>query len=202
MTNGPLERRFTTSFRGTDDSTPGLILKDDGTVWLVNPDESETQLPGGGGAALSAAIIAGSINSTVTGIPQGQINQPYPTDPVSFVYGNINAQTICGPAVLAAAGFFLCSAVAVSAIDTTNAPYTIVADFFAWDAAGANVIHVQGTAQASAGAPGDGANISHGDLSAVNTIGSDLSYNSTNGHIISAAGGTYSGKLAITGIWA
>ena len=45
-----LERRFATSFRGVDDSSPGLIQKDDGTVWLVNPDGSETQLPGGAGA--------------------------------------------------------------------------------------------------------------------------------------------------------
>ncbi len=66
MTNGPLERRFATSFRGTDDSAPGLILKDDGTVWLVNPDGSETQLPGTGNT-----FDGGIIHHTLTVDPTG-----------------------------------------------------------------------------------------------------------------------------------
>lgn len=43
--------RFLTGFRETDQMEPGLIQKPDGTVWLVNPDGSETQISGGGGTA-------------------------------------------------------------------------------------------------------------------------------------------------------
>lgn len=43
------ERRFQTGFRTVDRDDPGLIQEDDGTVWLVNPDGTRTQLPGGGG---------------------------------------------------------------------------------------------------------------------------------------------------------
>lgn len=44
-----LIQQFLKSFRQTDDMEPGLIQKADGTVWLVNPDGSETQLTGSGG---------------------------------------------------------------------------------------------------------------------------------------------------------
>jgi len=43
------EIRFQTGFRGDPTGEPGLVLHDDGTVWLVASDGSETQLPGGGG---------------------------------------------------------------------------------------------------------------------------------------------------------
>lgn len=45
----PMERRFVTGFRQVDRDAPGLVLENDGTVWLVNPGGSRTQLPGGGG---------------------------------------------------------------------------------------------------------------------------------------------------------
>lgn len=44
-----LERRFQTGFRTVDKDTPGLVEEDDGTVWLVDPDGTRHQLPGGGG---------------------------------------------------------------------------------------------------------------------------------------------------------
>lgn len=47
-----VERRFLAGFRELDSGSAGLIQKDDGTIWLVNPDGSETQLPGGGGSAV------------------------------------------------------------------------------------------------------------------------------------------------------
>lgn len=40
--------RFATKFRSADTDDPGLVMEDDGTVWLVNPDGTRTQLPGGG----------------------------------------------------------------------------------------------------------------------------------------------------------
>lgn len=48
------ERRFQTSFRTIDKDTPGLVLEDDGTVWLVDPDGDRHQLTGGGGTGLPA----------------------------------------------------------------------------------------------------------------------------------------------------
>lgn len=57
-----LERRFATAFRGVDDSAPGLILKDDGTVWLVNPNGSETQLPGGAGSPPLWSYLIGGVS--------------------------------------------------------------------------------------------------------------------------------------------
>lgn len=47
-----LVQQFLKSFRQSDDLEPGIFLKNDGTVWLRNPDGSETQLPGGGGGNL------------------------------------------------------------------------------------------------------------------------------------------------------
>lgn len=44
-----LIQRFLLGNRVDDDLQVGLFLKTDGTVWLRNPDRSETQLPGGGG---------------------------------------------------------------------------------------------------------------------------------------------------------
>lgn len=48
-----LVREFLKSFREVDTSEPGLFQKEDGTVWLRNPDQSETQLPGGGGGSFT-----------------------------------------------------------------------------------------------------------------------------------------------------
>lgn len=45
-----LVQQFLKSFRQSDDLEPGIFMKNDGTVWLRNPDGSETQLPGGIGA--------------------------------------------------------------------------------------------------------------------------------------------------------
>lgn len=44
-----LIQRFLLGNRVDDDLQVGLFLKNDGTVWLRNPDASETQVDGGGG---------------------------------------------------------------------------------------------------------------------------------------------------------
>lgn len=59
------EIRFQTGFRAAASGEPGLVLHDDGTVWLVNPDSSETQL-GGGGGGLPAWWIVDETAQTVT----------------------------------------------------------------------------------------------------------------------------------------
>lgn len=50
-----LIQRFLLGNRVEDDLQVGLFLKNDGTVWLRNPDGSETQLPGGGGGSFPPA---------------------------------------------------------------------------------------------------------------------------------------------------
>lgn len=49
--------RFATKFRSADTNEPGLVMEDDGTVWLVNPGGSRTQLPGGGGGGPGTNIF-------------------------------------------------------------------------------------------------------------------------------------------------
>lgn len=44
-----MDIRFLTGYRGRDTNEPGLVMKDDGTVWLVNPDGTRAQLLGSGG---------------------------------------------------------------------------------------------------------------------------------------------------------
>lgn len=43
------EQRFVSYFREPDTDDPGLVLTQGGDVYLVNPDGTRTQLPGGGG---------------------------------------------------------------------------------------------------------------------------------------------------------
>jgi len=59
------ERRFQTGFQQEDVGQPGLILKDDETVWLILPDLSEVELPSNG-----------SISGTITDSIAGQIAMP------------------------------------------------------------------------------------------------------------------------------
>lgn len=69
------EIRFQTGFRAAASGEPGLVLHDDGTVWLVAPDGSETQVSGGGGGSSviqsptdPGAVGAGSLWVNTTGI--------------------------------------------------------------------------------------------------------------------------------------
>ena len=195
-----LERRFTTAFRGEDASAPGLILKDDGTVWLVNPDASETQLPGGGGAG-SAAIIAGSLNPEVPGFQQIIFAIPFPVDPVAFTLGAFqNTWTI--PAFTYAPGLIaLLSNPAISQIDTSNDPYDISVAYFFFNADSSQYLHLVGSAQANAGIPGDSASISRATVSVAATHGGDLSYDTVTGQVNSAAGGTFGMAMQMNGSW-
>lgn len=55
------ERRFLTGPRQADTDFPGLIEEEDGTVWLVNPDGTRTQLPGAGGGGSTPSGPAGGV---------------------------------------------------------------------------------------------------------------------------------------------
>ena len=59
--------RFQTAFRQEDTMTPGLIQKADGTVWLVAPDGSESQITPGTGAILELLAGDGDITYSHTG---------------------------------------------------------------------------------------------------------------------------------------
>jgi len=68
-----LVQNFLKSFREDDTMEPGLIQKDDGTVWLVNPDGSETQLPGGSGGGLGIwkTYVDNASNVPLSGVAVG-----------------------------------------------------------------------------------------------------------------------------------
>lgn len=61
-------QQFLKSFRGTDNPVPGIIEKPDGTIWLVNPDLTETQLPGGGALPDPSAEPDGDVLTTLGGV--------------------------------------------------------------------------------------------------------------------------------------
>lgn len=68
-------QRFLLGNRVEDDLQVGLFLKNDGTVWLRNPDGSETQVSGGGGGSSvyqqpddPGAVGAGAFWVNTTGI--------------------------------------------------------------------------------------------------------------------------------------
>jgi hypothetical protein len=52
-----VERRFSASFREADRDDPGLVMEDDGTIWLVNPDGTRAQLGGSAGSVLVGAMV-------------------------------------------------------------------------------------------------------------------------------------------------
>lgn len=84
-----LERRVLLGFLQEETTQPGIVEELDGTMWLVNPDGSRTQLPGGGGggcayftcdtgtgtatvdAPNAADVIAGVINLAAQADPGG-----------------------------------------------------------------------------------------------------------------------------------
>lgn len=49
---------------GVDRDEPGLVRERDGTVWLVNPDGTRMQLPGGGGSQLHGCMYQLTGNQT------------------------------------------------------------------------------------------------------------------------------------------
>lgn len=55
-----LVQQFLKSFRESDDLKAGLFEKNDGTVWLRNPDGSETQLPGAGFPPIWVDLLSGA----------------------------------------------------------------------------------------------------------------------------------------------
>lgn len=60
-------QQFLKSFLGTDTPVPGIIEKPNGTIWLVNPDLTETQLPGGGALPDPSAEPDGDVLTTQGG---------------------------------------------------------------------------------------------------------------------------------------
>lgn len=63
------EIRFQTGFRAAATGEPGLVMHDDGTVWLVAADGSETQISGGGGSGLPSWWSVDNDAQTVTIAP-------------------------------------------------------------------------------------------------------------------------------------
>lgn len=77
-------QQFLKSFRQADDLEPGIFMKNDGTVWLRNPDGSETQLPGAAGSLPIWTDISSSLtvtNGTIGGPLTYAFALTQPADP-------------------------------------------------------------------------------------------------------------------------
>jgi hypothetical protein len=61
-----VERRFALEFREADRDEPGLVLEDDGTIWLVSPGGSRALLGTGG-----VVFDGGTVHHTITVDPAG-----------------------------------------------------------------------------------------------------------------------------------
>lgn len=78
-----LVQRFLTAFRESDTLEPGLFQKPDGTVWLRNPDGSESQVGSGGSQPEDEATY--SLSGTLTAGTSGSL---------SLTYGDGNADLL------------------------------------------------------------------------------------------------------------
>lgn len=98
------EQRFGLTMGGVDRDEPGLVRERDGTVWLVNPDGTRTQLPGNGG---SQAVLTHKVTLSSADILA------------------LNATTYTGPALVAAptAGKMIVPLSILTVVHFGTAPY-------------------------------------------------------------------------------
>lgn len=99
-------QRFLLGNRVEDDLQVGLFLKNDGTVWLRNPDGSETQVGGGGGSnsvaiadlgILDVAAIFSGGPVTLKALEAGQFLAAVKFTDTDFVATDLIAPLIAGP---------------------------------------------------------------------------------------------------------
>lgn len=154
-------------------------------------------IPGGG---VVAAILQASIGSSLS-VPNNNVILPYAVDPVGQTFGEIEIGLLLPRFVYAAGSVVVLSNPTITNIDTTYAFYDMQVDVYAFNDDASEAIHLQGTATASAGGPGDSCTVAHSGLSVISTTGSDLSYSTLTGHISSAAGGNYAAELVAFGAW-
>ena len=155
---------------------------------------------GGGGGTPSVAVLKGvgaALNINLN--PQVVI----PVDATTNTYGTWEVDEGVGPQTVGVGGFPASFyALVVSDIDTTNSEYTLFVAITVFDAAGANVILVQGNGTTSGGGPADTLTLLSTDLSEASLTGVDLSYDDVAGNVVSAAGGIYSSVWTFNGGWA
>jgi len=189
------EIRFQTGFRGAPTGEPGLVMHLDGTVWLVAPDGSETQLSPGASAPSIVQFVAQaqSIYDTL------DLLLTIPNDPVSQAYGEIKMPFTSSPALYAASdNVATFSRFTVERVDTRHDSYIIEAQMIVTNADQSEHAVLNGTATAGNGVELDTATINSSDLSPT-IIGDDLSWDGSN--VVSAAGGTYSVQMIYSSIW-
>jgi len=118
-----LIQQFLKSFRETDEMEPGLIQKADGTVWLVLPDGTETQLSGGTGYLTRRAVLF--TESTGSGTYETSVVVPSGTSILDVAVFVLAGPWKAGQAVLNVGDEFHADGYIVNAdlVNTLNKPY-------------------------------------------------------------------------------
>ncbi len=215
-----LIQEFLKSFRTDDSLEPGLFQKIDGTVWLRNPDGSETQV--GVGSSIGPVVVSGTpsagqiIVATAADAADWEDPAAPSVPPVGVLNGSVvlsdgvliltqigplqsshsAALSIQGPPLLIAAMSAVCSQANVLPRDIPDISdqLDVLAILYVTDQAGANTLKVAKGNTQNTPIVGNGASIDWTGSSAT-IVGVDLSWDDTTGTVTSAAGGIYSVTL-------
>lgn len=209
--------RYLTGFFSADTFQPGLIQKLDGTVWLVNPDGSETQVGTGGGpvtvedidaessadgqvitsngdgtadwedAAASTPLSRITLDLSIVNIPVGIARWVLNT---LFDPTETTTLEITTPPLLFASGNISVSPdLLLNDVPDLGDSLDFEYSLYVTDATGANTLVL--TASSSSGTPFSGVTLNFLGVDAT-IVGADLTWDSGSGTIATTAGGAYS----------
>ena len=155
---------------------------------------------GGGGSVVSSVLMQWQL--AVTGnaaVTDGLVQLPL--DAVGNTYFIYDEFVSSPPLAVAAGAVATFTQWKTIDVDTTNDPWDMSVTLLVTDSVGVNQMYLTGSAQASAGAPGDSCSVLPADLSVSSSVGSDLSYDSVTGQISSASGGVYAVVMELYAGW-
>lgn len=205
-----LIQRFLLGNRAEDDLQVGLFLKNDGTVWLRNPDGTETQLPGGGGGGLPSVVSTRF--ATANNYVDPACIAPFVADPAALTGGF--SQTLTSTIMAVGAGataVTVFDGIPTGALVVQGLPVSADAFDLTFFAEITNLDSSEWLELQASGSIPAGETSGILDLSAmvVNPLaGSDLAWTygpsdppSNVGLVQSTAGGVFMATLLVTGSW-
>lgn len=196
-----LVQQFLKSFRESDDLEVGIFMKNDGTVWLRNPDGSETQLPGGGGSSSGFAAFAASFQPQQAGMPLMGQKATFPCTGVGAGTGGFQTAFATPPGLVASDGVVWNSPVVeVSGLPVTDNgnTFALIAKLIASNQDGTEVLVVS-DGQDAIVPPSGVIDWSVGSVEF--TVGADLAWDSGSQSIVSAGGGVFTVAMVASGTW-